>query len=89
MRISWQDGASSTEIEGMIDQLKGWIKTMYDLTPHDGAYFNEVRSGQFLFLLNACLSSRMKTPGILVRDQLARDLLRISLFDSQEYQEQV
>ncbi|KIJ13625.1 hypothetical protein PAXINDRAFT_116940 [Paxillus involutus ATCC 200175] len=39
--FSWQDGTSSTEIEGMIDQLKGWIKTTYDLTPHDGAYFNE------------------------------------------------
>ncbi|KAF9236124.1 hypothetical protein BU15DRAFT_50483 [Melanogaster broomeanus] len=39
--ISWQDGASSTEIEGMIDQLKEGIQTMHDLTPNDGAYFNE------------------------------------------------
>ncbi|KIJ13624.1 hypothetical protein PAXINDRAFT_100587 [Paxillus involutus ATCC 200175] len=39
--INWQGGASSSEIEGMIDQLKGWIKAMYDLTPDDGAYFNE------------------------------------------------
>ncbi|KIJ13627.1 hypothetical protein PAXINDRAFT_80811 [Paxillus involutus ATCC 200175] len=39
--IFWEDGASLTEIEGKIDQLKGSIKTMYDLTPNDGAYFNE------------------------------------------------
>ncbi|KIK78334.1 hypothetical protein PAXRUDRAFT_164262 [Paxillus rubicundulus Ve08.2h10] len=39
--VFWEDGASSTEIVGAIDQLKGWIKTMYDLTPNDGAYFNE------------------------------------------------
>ena len=40
--ITWDDGASSTEIQGMTSQLQGWIKTMYDLTPNDGAYFNEV-----------------------------------------------
>ncbi|KAI9464375.1 hypothetical protein HD554DRAFT_2281222 [Boletus coccyginus] len=39
--ISWEDGASSTEIQGMISQFKGWIKAMYDITPNDGAYFNE------------------------------------------------
>ncbi|KAI9572546.1 hypothetical protein HD554DRAFT_2293303 [Boletus coccyginus] len=39
--VSWEDGASSTEIQGMISQLKGWIKDMYDITPDDGAYFNE------------------------------------------------
>ncbi|KAF9222133.1 FAD-binding domain-containing protein [Gyrodon lividus] len=39
--ISWEDGTSSKEIEGLTDQLKGWIKTMYDLAPQDGAYFNE------------------------------------------------
>jgi len=39
--ILWEDGASSTE--GMISQLKGWIKAMYDITPNDGAYFNKVR----------------------------------------------
>ncbi|KAF8838540.1 FAD-binding domain-containing protein [Paxillus ammoniavirescens] len=39
--VYWQDGASSTEIEGMIDKLKGWIKTMHDLAPNDGVYFNE------------------------------------------------
>ncbi|KAI9572548.1 hypothetical protein HD554DRAFT_1556288 [Boletus coccyginus] len=38
---SWEDGASSTEIQGMISQLKGRIKDMYDITPNDGAYFNE------------------------------------------------
>ncbi|KAI9572545.1 hypothetical protein HD554DRAFT_2168239 [Boletus coccyginus] len=39
--VSWEDGASSTEIQGLISQLKGWIKDMYDITPNDGAYFNE------------------------------------------------
>ncbi|KAF8553169.1 FAD-binding domain-containing protein [Imleria badia] len=39
--VTWDDGASSTEIQGMISQLQGWIKAMYDLTPNDGAYFNE------------------------------------------------
>ena len=40
--ITWNDGASSTEIQGKISQLQGWIKEMYDLTPDDGAYLNEV-----------------------------------------------
>ena len=41
--IIWEDGTSLTEIQGMISKLKGWIKAMYDVTPNDGAYFNEVR----------------------------------------------
>ena len=40
--ISWEDGTSSSDIQGLISQLKGWIKALYDLTPNDGAYFNEV-----------------------------------------------
>ncbi|KAF9236140.1 hypothetical protein BU15DRAFT_77240 [Melanogaster broomeanus] len=39
--IAWLDGTSSTEIKGMIDQLREVIQTMHDLTPSDGAYFNE------------------------------------------------
>ncbi|KAF8835607.1 FAD-binding domain-containing protein [Paxillus ammoniavirescens] len=39
--LSWQDGTSTAEIHELIDQLRGRIKTMYDLTPNDGAYFNE------------------------------------------------
>ncbi|KAF8547408.1 FAD-binding domain-containing protein [Imleria badia] len=39
--ITWKDGTSTTEIQGEISQLQGWIKAMYDLTPNDGAYFNE------------------------------------------------
>ncbi|KAH0838842.1 hypothetical protein J3R83DRAFT_7252 [Lanmaoa asiatica] len=39
--IAWEDGTSSTEIQGMVAQLKGWVKAMYDVTPTDGAYFNE------------------------------------------------
>ena len=41
--VTWEDGTSLMEIQGMISQLKGWIKAMYDITPNDGAYFNEVR----------------------------------------------
>ena len=41
--ITWEDGTEPTEIQGMISQLQGWIKAMYDVTPNDGAYFNEVR----------------------------------------------
>ena len=40
--ISWEDGTSSSDIQGLISQLNGWIKALYDLTPNDGAYFNEV-----------------------------------------------
>ncbi|KAF8834784.1 FAD-binding domain-containing protein [Paxillus ammoniavirescens] len=39
--FSWQDGTSTTELRELIDQFRGRIKTMYDLTPNDGAYFNE------------------------------------------------
>ncbi|KAF8430460.1 hypothetical protein L210DRAFT_3706065 [Boletus edulis BED1] len=39
--VSWDEGTSAVDIEGMISQLKGWIKATYDLTPNDGAYFNE------------------------------------------------
>ncbi|KAG6373241.1 hypothetical protein JVT61DRAFT_6867 [Boletus reticuloceps] len=39
--VSWDEGTSSVDIEGIISQLKGWIKATYDLTPNDGAYFNE------------------------------------------------
>ncbi|KIJ60446.1 hypothetical protein HYDPIDRAFT_117153 [Hydnomerulius pinastri MD-312] len=39
--VSWPDGTPSKEIEGMLDQLKSWIKSMYDVTPNDGAYVNE------------------------------------------------
>ncbi|KAI6039160.1 hypothetical protein EDC04DRAFT_1789053 [Pisolithus marmoratus] len=39
--ISWQEGATAEEIAGLTDQLKTWIKNMYDLTPEDSAYFNE------------------------------------------------
>ncbi|KAF9236144.1 hypothetical protein BU15DRAFT_77244 [Melanogaster broomeanus] len=39
--VSWQDGASLTEITGTIEQLKERIRTMHDLTPNDSAYFNE------------------------------------------------
>ncbi|KAI6039145.1 hypothetical protein EDC04DRAFT_3011338, partial [Pisolithus marmoratus] len=39
--VSWQEGATAEEIVGLADQLKVWIQSMYDLTPQDGAYFNE------------------------------------------------
>ncbi|KAI6038830.1 hypothetical protein EDC04DRAFT_2569206 [Pisolithus marmoratus] len=39
--VSWQEGASAEEIAGLRGQLKAWIKDIHDLTPQDGAYFNE------------------------------------------------
>ncbi|KAI6040855.1 hypothetical protein EDC04DRAFT_2566471 [Pisolithus marmoratus] len=39
--VTWQEGASAEEIAGLTDQLKVWIKDIHDLTPQDGAYFNE------------------------------------------------
>jgi len=39
--ITWEDGASAAEIQGMIDELKTVIAAMNVLTPLDGAYFNE------------------------------------------------
>ncbi|KAI5993065.1 hypothetical protein F5J12DRAFT_907354 [Pisolithus orientalis] len=39
--VSWQEGATAEEIAGLTDQLKAWIKGMYDLTPQGGTYFNE------------------------------------------------
>ena len=41
--IFWEDGTSSSDIQGLISQLEGWIKAFYDVAPNDGAYFNEVR----------------------------------------------
>ena len=43
-QISWEEGASSTEIEESISQLKTWTSAFNDVAPNDGAYFNEVRS---------------------------------------------
>lgn len=40
--VSWSEETSSTEIQGMLQQLRGWIQAMYDVTPNDGAYLNEV-----------------------------------------------
>jgi len=40
--ISWDEGASSKEIEEEISQLKTWISALNDVAPNDGAYFNEV-----------------------------------------------
>ncbi|KAH7921689.1 FAD-binding domain-containing protein [Leucogyrophana mollusca] len=39
--IAWPFGASSQEIDGMIDILKAKEKALRDLTPESGAYFNE------------------------------------------------
>ena len=41
--VSWDEGASSTAVEGLISQLKAWITSLHDVAPNDGAYFNEVR----------------------------------------------
>ncbi|KAL4066264.1 hypothetical protein V8B97DRAFT_1981587 [Scleroderma yunnanense] len=42
--VSWDDGASSKEIQGLISQLQTWISAFHDVAPNDGAYFNEVGS---------------------------------------------
>ena len=42
--VTWDEGASSTTIEGMISQLKAWTSSLHDIVPNDGAYFNEVMS---------------------------------------------
>jgi len=39
--VGWADGASYTEIQELIAQVRGWIQATYDLSPGDGAYFNE------------------------------------------------
>ncbi|KAH7886480.1 hypothetical protein F5I97DRAFT_1829115 [Phlebopus sp. FC_14] len=40
--FSWEDGTSHEDLQVQIKQLKSWINAMHDLTPSDGAYFNEV-----------------------------------------------
>ena len=40
--FGWEEDTPSTDIRVMIDQLRGWIQAMYDVSPNDGAYFNEV-----------------------------------------------
>ena len=41
--VTWEDGTPSSDVQGLISQLKGWIKALHDVAPNDGAYFNEVR----------------------------------------------
>ena len=40
--ISWDEDTSSADIRAMIQQLHGQIQAMYNATPSDGAYLNEV-----------------------------------------------
>jgi hypothetical protein len=40
--ISWNENTSSADIQVMIQQLHGQIQAMYNATPKDGAYSNEV-----------------------------------------------
>ena len=79
--VGWEDGASSIEIQGIISQLKGWIKSMYDITPNDGAYFNEVRPARLTWGSDMYVHLPRST-GVIIRDQLARDLFRLALFNS-------
>ena len=62
----------------MISQLREWIKAMYDITPNDGAYFNEVRPVRLLVDVHLSRST-----GVPVRDRLAGDLFWLTLSDSQ------
>jgi len=49
--ISWDEGASSEEIED-ISQLKTWISALNDVAPNDGTYFNEVGSRYIVLILH-------------------------------------
>ena len=40
---SWDETTSPSQIQGLIQQLRGQIQQMHDATPNDGAYLNEVR----------------------------------------------
>ncbi|KAG9318029.1 hypothetical protein JVU11DRAFT_92 [Chiua virens] len=50
--FNWADGTPSNEDDGLITQLKGWIKAIYDLSPNDGAYFNDASLFEIDFLLS-------------------------------------
>ena len=52
--VSWQEGASSQEIEDEISQLKTWMNALYAVAPNDGAYFNEVRTRHIVSRLSVC-----------------------------------
>ena len=80
--FSWEDGTPTMEIQTNISQLQGWIKATHDLTPNDGAYFNEVSFVRFKVVdINLA-----RSVGVPLGDQLAGDLFRLTLFDSQSYQ---
>ena len=42
--VSWDEGASSKEIEESISQFKAWVGALHDVAPNDSTYFNEVRA---------------------------------------------
>ena len=52
--ISWQEGASSQEMEEEISQLNTWISAFYAVAPNDGTYFNEARAGHIISQLSVC-----------------------------------
>jgi len=42
--VFWEEGTSSTAIEGLISQLNAWTSSLSQAASNDAAYFNEVRS---------------------------------------------
>ena len=87
----WEENTPSKEIRARIQRLKERIQAMYDLTPNDGAYLNEVghrrmsgrEHGSLTTILLRC------SIGVPVRGRLAENVLRRPLFNVEEYQRQV
>ena len=52
--ISWQEGASSQEIDKGISQLNTWMSAFYAVAPNDGTLFNEVRISYIISQLSVC-----------------------------------
>ena len=86
--ISWDEGASSKEIEEEISQLKTWISALNDVAPNDGAYFNEVGPGT-LSRFYICYPCTLLTQGVLVRDRLANHVFWVSLLSTKTHQGQI
>ena len=88
--VSWEEYTSTADIQALIQQLRGWIQIMYDATPNDGAYLNEV--------CHRCMCGRKcgsliptvaMLIGVPLRSRLAENFFRRALFDIEDNQRQV
>ena len=85
--VSWDEDTPTTDIQRMIQQLRAGIQAMYDVTPNDGAYLNEVcRSGRVVKRFGSHPRVRI---GVPVRGRLAEDVFRCTLFDVEAHQGQL